>query len=153
MWFITPSVRIALGEMMSWRSSVKNSRQEPTPPNGSLPQSIRHGAFWGCAPAPLAKLDLIDWLIDWCTSSETDFSHRRWYHIARLWLLCYVIGCMIQQPIRTLSYSSRLSGWNVRCNAESCPNETFILCCYHYWDRHSHPTVMLIRNPRMTSFP
>ena len=25
---------------------------------------LRHGAFWGCAPAPLTKLDLIDWLID-----------------------------------------------------------------------------------------
>ena len=24
---------------------------------------LRHGAFWGCAPAPLTKLDLIDWLI------------------------------------------------------------------------------------------
>ena len=26
---------------------------------------LRHGEFWGCAPAPLTKLDLIDWLIDW----------------------------------------------------------------------------------------
>ena len=25
---------------------------------------LRQGAFWGCAPAPLTKLDLIDW-IDW----------------------------------------------------------------------------------------
>ena len=25
---------------------------------------LRHGAFWGCAPAPLTKLDLIDWLIE-----------------------------------------------------------------------------------------
>ena len=41
----------------SWRSSVKNSRQEPT---------LSNGAFWGCAPAPLTKLDLIDWLIDDC---------------------------------------------------------------------------------------
>ena len=24
---------------------------------------LRHVAFWGCAPAPLTKLDLIDWLI------------------------------------------------------------------------------------------
>ena len=44
--------------------------------------------------------------------------------------LCFVIGCMIQQPTRTSSYSSELSGWNVRCNAESCPSGTFILCCY-----------------------
>ena len=54
-------------DRLSWRSSVKNSWQEPTPSNGSLPQSMAappHGAFWGCAPAPLTKLDLIDWLID-----------------------------------------------------------------------------------------
>ena len=85
-----------------WRSSVKNSRQEPTPSwskiwkcvvylmpalsieccgdhlwrtvDRSLPRltgallrawlRLRHGAFWGCAPVPLTKLDLIDWLID-----------------------------------------------------------------------------------------
>ena len=54
-------------DRLSWRSYVKNSRQEPTPSNGSLPQSmvrLQHDAFWGCAPAPLTKLDLIDWLID-----------------------------------------------------------------------------------------
>ena len=44
---------------------------------------------------------------------------------------------MIQQPICTSSYFSELSGWNVRCNAESCPSGTFILCCYHCWGRHS----------------
>ena len=54
----------------------------------------------------------------WCTCSETDFSQRRLFHIARLWLLCYVIRFAIQQPIRTSSYSSELSSWNVRCNAE-----------------------------------
>ena len=62
----------------------------------------------------------------WCTCSETDFSHRRLFHIARLWLLCYVIGFTIQQPTRTSSYSSELFSWNVRCNAESCPSGTFI---------------------------
>ena len=31
----------------------------------------------------------------WCTCSETDFSQRRLFHIARRWLLCYVIGFMI----------------------------------------------------------
>ena len=62
----------------------------------------------------------------WCTSSGTDYYPRRWYHIARLWLLCYVIGCMIRQPTRTSSYWSGLSDWNVRCNAESCLNGTFI---------------------------
>ena len=73
--------------------------------------------------------------------------------ISRLWLLCYVIGCTIQQLTRTSSYWSELSGWNVRCNAESCLSGTFIWCCYHYWDRHSHPTVMKAGNPWMTPFP
>ena len=41
----------------------------------------------------------------WCTCSETDFSHRRLFHIARLWLLCYVIGFTIRQPTRTSRYS------------------------------------------------
>ena len=26
-------------------------------------------------------------------------------------------------------------------------------CCYHCWDRHLHPMVMLMGNPRMMSFP
>ena len=88
----------------------------------------------------------------WCTSSGTDFSHWR-YHIARLWHLCYVIGCTIRQPTRTSSYWSELSGWNVRCNAESCLSGTFIWFYYHYWDRRLHPTVRKTGNPRMTSFP
>ena len=73
----------------------------------------------------------------WCTSSGTDYYPRhfhidpRLFHIARLWLLCYVIGCTIRQPTRTSSYWSGLSGWNVRCNAESCPSGIFILFYYH----------------------
>ena len=62
----------------------------------------------------------------WCTSSGTDYYPRRLFHIARLWLLCYVIGCTIRHPTRTSSYWSRLSGWNVRCNAKSCPSGIFI---------------------------
>ena len=53
-------------DRVSWRSPVKNSRQEPTRLTGALLRAwlrLRHGAFWGCAPAPLTKLDLIDWLI------------------------------------------------------------------------------------------
>ena len=49
-------------DRVSWRSSVKNSRQEPTRPMGALLGAwlrLQHGAFWGCAPAPLTKLDLI----------------------------------------------------------------------------------------------
>ena len=67
----------------------------------------------------------------WCTSSGTDYYPRRLFHIARLWLLCYVIGCTIRQPTHTSSYWSGLSSWNVRCNAESCPSGIFIWFYYH----------------------
>ena len=54
-------------DRLSWRSSVKNSRQEPTPSNGSLPQSM-------AAPPARRILGMrtrsfnktgFDWLIDW----------------------------------------------------------------------------------------
>ena len=67
----------------------------------------------------------------WCTSSGTIYYPRRLFHIARLWLLCYVIGCTIRQPTRTSSYWSGFKGWNVRCNAESCPSGIFIWFYYH----------------------
>ena len=67
----------------------------------------------------------------WCTSSGTDYYPRRLFHIARLWLLCYVIGCTIRQPTHTSSYWSGFSGCNVRCNAESCPSGIFIWFYYH----------------------
>ena len=56
-------------DRMSWSSSVKNSRQEPTPSNGSLPQSM-------AAPPARRVLGMrtrsfnktgFDWLIDWPT--------------------------------------------------------------------------------------
>ena len=89
----------------------------------------------------------------WCISSETDFSQRRLFHIARLWLLCYVIGFMIRQPNRTSRDSSELSDWKVRCNAELCPSGTFILCFHLYWNCHSHQSAIFKRNSLMTSFP
>ena len=54
-------------DRLSWRSFVKNSRQEPTPSNGSLPQSM-------AAPPARRVLGMrtrsfnktgFDWLIDW----------------------------------------------------------------------------------------
>ena len=53
----------------SWRSSVKNSREEPTPSNGSLPQSMAAPParrVLGMRTRSFNKklLDLIDWLID-----------------------------------------------------------------------------------------
>ena len=89
----------------------------------------------------------------WCICSEKEFSQRWLFHIARLWLLCYVIGFTIQQRIRTSSYASELSSWNVRCNAELCLSGTFILCFYLYWDRRSHQSAIFKGNPLMTSFP
>ena len=71
----------------------------------------------------------------WCTCSETDYSRRLSFHIARLWLLCYIIGLTIWQPTHTSSFSSELFSWNVRCNAESCPSGTFILCLWLWWVR------------------
>ena len=65
------------------------------------------------------------------TSSGTVYYPRRLFHIARLWLLCYVIRCTIRQPTHTSSYWSGLSGCNVRCNAESCPSGIFIWFYYH----------------------
>ena len=79
----------------------------------------------------------------WCTCSETDYSLRRSFHIARLWLLCYVIGFTIRQLTRTSSYSSELFNWNVQCNVESCPSGTFILCLWHWWNRPSHRSAMI----------
>ena len=70
----------------------------------------------------------------------------------RTWLLCNVIGCTIQQPTRTSSYWSGLSGWNVRCNAESCLSGTFIWF-YYYCDRRLYLKLRYMGNPRMTSFP
>ena len=55
-------------DRLSWRSSVKNSRQEPTPSNGSLAQSMAAPParrVLGMRTRSLTKLDLIDWLIDW----------------------------------------------------------------------------------------
>ena len=62
-------------DRLSWRSSVKNSRQQPTPSNGSLPQSMA---------APLARRVLgmrtrslnktgFDWLID-CSSDHMSYT-------------------------------------------------------------------------------
>ena len=49
---------------------------------------LRHGAFWGCAPAPLTKLDLIDWLIDPCCHL---LCHQFWLatHNALKWTFFY----------------------------------------------------------------
>ena len=89
----------------------------------------------------------------WCICSETDFSNQWLFHITCMWLLCYFIGFTIRQPIRTSSYSSELSSWNVRCNTELCPSGTFILYLYFYWDCRLHHSVIFKGNPRMTSFP
>ena len=53
-------------DRVSWRSSVRTVDRSLPRLTGALLRAwlrLRHGAFWGCAPAPLTKLDLIDWLI------------------------------------------------------------------------------------------
>ena len=65
-------------DRLSWRSSVKNSRQEPTPSNGSLPQSM-------AAPPARRVLGMrtrsfnktgFDWLIDWIPFQYKDCLSR-----------------------------------------------------------------------------
>ena len=54
-------------DRLSWRSSVKNSRQEPTPSNGSLPQSMAAlpaRRVLGMRTRSFNKTGF-DWLIDW----------------------------------------------------------------------------------------
>ena len=53
-------------DRLSWRSSVKNSRQEPTPSNGSLPQSMAAppaGRVLGMRTRSFNKIGF-DWLIE-----------------------------------------------------------------------------------------
>ena len=66
-------------DRLSWRSSVKNSRQEPTPSNGSLLQSM-------AAPPARRVLGMrtrsfnktgFDWLIDWLKLSW-EFGELKW---------------------------------------------------------------------------
>ena len=58
-------------DRVSWRSSVKNSRQEPTPSNGSAPQSMAAPParrVLGMCTRSFNKTGFdwwIDWLIDW----------------------------------------------------------------------------------------
>ena len=61
-----------------------------------------------------------------------------------------LMALMIRQPTRTSSYSSELFGWNVQCNAESCPSGTFILCLWHWWVRRSLRRSVIKQIPPMT---
>ena len=66
-------------DRLSWRSSVKNSRQEPTPSNGSLLQSM-------AAPPARRVLGMrtrsfnktgFDWLIDWNFNQNAELSLQK----------------------------------------------------------------------------
>ena len=79
-------------DRLSWRSSVKNSRQEPTPSNGSLPQSM-------AAPPARRVLGMrtrsfnktgFDWLIDWPLNFVT-YATLKIYAGARVWRFSYDI--------------------------------------------------------------
>ena len=63
-------------DRLSWRSSVKNSRQEPTPSNGSLPQSMAEPParrVLGMRTRSFNKTGF-DWLIDWLYDESVIFS-------------------------------------------------------------------------------
>ena len=62
-----PALRIDCHGDHLWRT-VDRSLPRLT---GAFLRAWLHGAFWGCAPAPLTKLDLIDWLIDWYWTRAT----------------------------------------------------------------------------------
>ena len=77
-------------DRLSWRSSVKNSRQEPTPSNGSLPQSM-------AAPPARRVLGMrtrsfnktgFDWLIDWLIAEHlvtlTLYTSLPLYHLEEM---------------------------------------------------------------------
>ena len=64
---------------------------------------LRHGAFWGCAPAPLTKLDLIDWLIDWmmayCQVDPREEIQQSLIKICAFWLMIHLKMWSVQwQP-------------------------------------------------------
>ena len=64
-------------DRLSWRSSVKNSRQEPTPSNGSLPQSMAEPParrVLGMRTRSFNKTGF-DWLIDWSLVSVQNRVH------------------------------------------------------------------------------
>ena len=86
-------------DRLSWRSSVKNSRQEPTPSNGSLLQSM-------AAPPARRVLGMrtrsfnktgFDWLIDWTRSIP-------WQLMP--WLLCVTRAHVLSHAQSKLSLSS-----------------------------------------------
>ena len=62
-----PALRIECRGDHLWRTV---DRSLPCLTGALLRAWLRHGAFWGCAPAPLTKLDLIDWLIDDITKTK-----------------------------------------------------------------------------------
>ena len=97
-------------DRLSWRSSVKNSRQEPTPSNGSLPQSM-------AAPPARRVLGMrtrsfnktgFDWLIDWFISvfQEGSFSVFSWMckrsNSCQYALQCYSIQEFLDNKLWTV---------------------------------------------------
>ena len=81
-------------DRLSWRSSVKNSRQEPTPSNGSLLQSM-------AAPPARRVLGMrtrsfnktgFDWLIDCVTVQFSNIIMVNWNHLWLWWLVGVILG-------------------------------------------------------------
>ena len=54
---------------------------------------LRHGAFWGSAPAPLTKLDLIDLMATIIPTSQISEENKVYYEIVIYNLLILLIKC------------------------------------------------------------
>ena len=95
---------------------------------------LRHGAFWGCAPAPLTKLDLIDWLIDWLvqlqltkiikgTHARCPASNLSWY--------CYFTSQRVYKLInKILSIHILLLNENLWAGQVKTSHMPLQLCCH-----------------------
>ena len=84
---------------------------------------LRHGAFWGCAPAPLTKLDLIDWLIvqvcmdqvlqNTQNGNPSARSQGRFYEIS------YIFQCYIRHSYNGLQLDINTAQYFVKLLAEN----------------------------------
>ena len=101
-------------DRLSWRSSVKNSRQEPTPSNGSLPQSMA---------APPARRVL---------GMRTRFFNKTGFD----WLIDCII---IAVPVMATRMARPIGLSWIRLNAETilvsdhCPSKNLMRFCIFDW--------------------
>ena len=135
-------------DRLSWRSSVKNSRQEPTPSNGSLPQSMAEPParrVLGMRTRSFNKTGF-DWLIDWyirfyenawedtmlwkCKHVCTCHANAHKYvHMCASHATAHIIACSGNE--RILWHAKPLNGRNKweRLRGRYCTTQTETHCC------------------------